>query len=377
MNTPWIHRQRDRWHTFSPLRQRLLVALAVFIVLLVIARVALPIVLRHIINDRLANLAPYSGHVGDVDLALWRGAYAMSDLTLTIQRPDAPEPDPVLLVDTVDITIMWGELLRGQLVGDIIVTRPELFLTPQLANQGEEPPTAHDGQSSPSGPDSEPRQWQDYVRQLSLMHIDRIDIREGVLWYRDDEHAVEQVRLATIGARLDGLAVNSQVKGHEALLTVTGQTIGGGTLTVAGRADALAELPTFSAQAAVESMSCPELNPLTKRFDNLTFDAGTFSCFIEVDAANGRIDGFLKPIFVDLSVASFKDDSGSAASNLFWNALVPVAEFLLENSEEDQHAARIPIDGEIESPETDVWVLVTSTLRNAFIQAIIPGFAER
>lgn len=370
MTTTWIDRSRERWRTYSPLRQRVLVALAVVVGVLVIVRLALPTVLRHVINDRLAKMAPYHGHVDRVGLALWRGAFALSDLTLTLHYPDGAQPEQVLTVERVDVRLNWRALFSGHIVGDIIITRPEVFLTPQLVDQGaESPPLDADGP-----PVEDAKQWQDHLRQLSLMHFDRILVHDGVLFFEDTEHTVDRIRLATIEARLEGLAVGMQAEGQEAVLTVSGQTLGGGTLRVDGAADPLAEQPTFSVRSALKSVSCPELNPLTQRFDNLTFEAGTFSCFIELDAADGRIDGFLKPIFTDLSIASFKDESGSAASQLFWGALIPVAEFLLENEEENQHAAEIPITGDIESPETDVWVLVVTTLRNAFIQAIIPGF---
>ena len=60
---------------FRTKRRRYLWALGTFVVLLVGARVALPYFVKDEVNRRLMALESYDGHVEDVDLALWRGAY--------------------------------------------------------------------------------------------------------------------------------------------------------------------------------------------------------------------------------------------------------------------------------------------------------------
>lgn len=367
----FLRDQRERWRA-SPRRRRVFAVLAVILILLLIARIFLPTVARHLINERLANIDPYHGQIEDVDIALWRGAYALNGIELTVRHPDVTEPERLLTIEAVDIGLSWSALLRGRIVGDIILTRPEVFLSPRLdemsaPRKGEAPPAEEEA----------PERWQDHVRRLSVLRFDRIIIHDGALHYADQAHGVASVQLAVVQARVDDLALGSQADGQDATLNLTGETIGGGTLSIRASVDPLAEQPTFVTRAALESVSCPDLNPLTERFEDLRFKAGTFSCFVELDAADGKIDGFVKPIFVDLDVASYKDESGTAASRLFWGALIPVAEFLLENPEEDQHAARVPIEGEIENPDIDTWDVIVSALRNAFIQAIIPGFDSK
>lgn len=365
----WLH---HRWHSLSTRRRHVLLGVAVVIGVLIAVRIALPIVAKTMINDRLAAIEPYRGHVGDVDLALWRGAYELSDISLSLRNPGQSHHEQLLTIESIDIGLSWQALFQGELVGTIIVTHPEFFMTSELGQkEGESPPEA--SQSAETAPE----RWQDQLRHLSVLRFDRIVIKNGVLHYRDEANDVAQIQLATVQFEVEGLALGSQAADQKATFTGSGHTIGSGMFTVEGWIDPLAEQPTFALQAALEELSGPELNPLTQRFDNLRFAAGTFSCYVELTAGEGRIEGFLKPIFVDLEVASYKDKSGSIASQLFWGALIPVAEFLLENDEENQHAARVPIEGEIEDPETDVWDVITSTLRNAFIQAIIPGFGSK
>ena len=51
-------------------------------VLLVAARIALPYVVKDFANRRLAALEAYDGHVGDIDIHLWRGAYSIDDIVI-------------------------------------------------------------------------------------------------------------------------------------------------------------------------------------------------------------------------------------------------------------------------------------------------------
>ena len=60
-------------------RKTVIVLLAVALVL-VAARLAMPYVVEDYVNDRLASLDSYDGHVGDIDIHLWRGAYSIDDI---------------------------------------------------------------------------------------------------------------------------------------------------------------------------------------------------------------------------------------------------------------------------------------------------------
>jgi hypothetical protein len=47
---------------------------------------------------------------------------------------------------------------------------------------------------------------------------------------------------------------------------------------------------------------------------------------------------------------------------------------LLTHRPEDRLAGRTEIAGEIDAPEIDTWQLVLTIIKNAFFQAILPGF---
>ena len=50
---------------------------AVAAVVLLAGRIALPVVVKHLVNDRLEKNLGYSRHVNDIGIHLWRGAYSL------------------------------------------------------------------------------------------------------------------------------------------------------------------------------------------------------------------------------------------------------------------------------------------------------------
>lgn len=54
--------------------RRPLWTLIVVVAVLVALRLALPYIVRDVLNRRMDRMGDYHGHVADVDLNLWRGA---------------------------------------------------------------------------------------------------------------------------------------------------------------------------------------------------------------------------------------------------------------------------------------------------------------
>ncbi|MBS1526668.1 MAG: hypothetical protein JST19_13510 [Bacteroidetes bacterium] len=62
------------------------IVLALIISALIVFRLALPGIVKHYVNKQLNALPGYTGHVNDIDIALWRGAYVIKGLHLK-KRP--------------------------------------------------------------------------------------------------------------------------------------------------------------------------------------------------------------------------------------------------------------------------------------------------
>src|SRR6187402_3726929 len=96
-------------------RKTVIVLLAV-VVLLVGARLALPYLVEDYVNDRLAALDSYDGHVGDIDIHLWRGAYSIDGVEIV--KTGASRPIPFFRTDRLNLSVEWRSLLHGSIVAE-------------------------------------------------------------------------------------------------------------------------------------------------------------------------------------------------------------------------------------------------------------------
>lgn len=93
--------------------------LLVVVVLLVGLRLALPSMVQKYVNRKLDELPEYDGHVGQVDIHLWRGAYAVDYVRIVKTEGKVTEPlfeelDVVSLKqDRNPFEIVWEGLVAG------------------------------------------------------------------------------------------------------------------------------------------------------------------------------------------------------------------------------------------------------------------------
>lgn len=73
-----MNAKRKRRHL---MKKRYIIPVSI-IVALIIFRLFLPLIVKNYVNKTLNNIPGYSGHVEDIDLALWRGAYTIDGLIL-------------------------------------------------------------------------------------------------------------------------------------------------------------------------------------------------------------------------------------------------------------------------------------------------------
>lgn len=56
--------------------------------------------------------------------------------------------------------------------------------------------------------------------------------------------------------------------------------------------------------------------------------------------------------------------------NKLWQGVVGVATNIFKNQKEDQLATKVPIQGDLNNPDTKIWPTVWNALKNAFVEAL-------
>src|SRR5687767_11616692 len=87
----------------------------IVLVLLVAVRLALPYIVTRYVNNVLSEIEGYRGSVHDIDIHLYRGAYAID--SLKIFKVDGNQEIPFVDIPLADLSIEWGALFQGALVG--------------------------------------------------------------------------------------------------------------------------------------------------------------------------------------------------------------------------------------------------------------------
>lgn len=95
------------------------------LILLIAFRIYLPTLVKNYVNETLADIPGYYGHVEDIDISLWRGAYTINRLYLN--KVTAKSQVPFLNFPKTDISVQWRALLDGRVVSEIIMTSPEII----------------------------------------------------------------------------------------------------------------------------------------------------------------------------------------------------------------------------------------------------------
>ena len=112
-------------HFVTRKRKTVVVLLAV-VLLLIAGRVAMPYFVEDYVNDQLMALDAYDGHVGDIDIHLWRGAYSIDDIEIV--KTGASRPVPFFRSDRIDFSVEWRSLFRGSIVAEASFFGPEVNL---------------------------------------------------------------------------------------------------------------------------------------------------------------------------------------------------------------------------------------------------------
>src|ERR1017187_7764718 len=87
------------------------------VILLVVIRIILPYAVLHYANKTLTEMDGYYGHTDDIDLSLYRGAYVIKNIYLNKVDSASKEQTEFFKSLTIDLSLEWGALFHGSLVG--------------------------------------------------------------------------------------------------------------------------------------------------------------------------------------------------------------------------------------------------------------------
>ena len=331
--------------------------LVVLVVALVAARLALPTLARRIVNQKLSEVPGYVGHVQQVGIHLYRGAYSLDGVE--IRKGNGAVSEPFLSADTIDFSLAWKWLLRGHFVSRISIERADINFVR--------------GKGAANSQLRVDKEWQDVVRALFPIDITQLQVRDSTVHFVDHTHDPEvdvYVRHARLAA--DGLrnrpSRNDRAE-FPATLSLVGDTIGGGHLVLNVQLEPLAAKPHFYLNLILENVSLPALNPFLLAYGNVEVGKGDFRLVSELGARDGRIEGYVKPFFHAVSFAA-PDNKSHGLLHSLWQGVVAGVAYLLKNKSTNELGTKIPIAGDFGDYHADTLQAVINLIGNGFVQAL-------
>ncbi|ATC63202.1 hypothetical protein CMV30_04115 [Nibricoccus aquaticus] len=330
--------------------------LIVALVLLAV-RLVLPRTIKSLINQRLEKIPEYAGHVEDIDLSIWRGAYQLEDVEIV--KTNGETREPFFKAGTIDFSLAWRDLFRGRFVGDFVLEDAELIIV--------NAPTEESSQTEVVD-----KRWQDAIEDIFPIEITRLEIKDSRIRFIDTD-ADPKVDIALDGLEVVAKGLRNRPSDKRgplpAEIELRAKTIGNGDLRVFGGLDLLAQQPRFKLNLELINVDLPALNDFLLAYGNVDVASGDFQLFLEVAAAEGQYEGYVKPFFDHLDFKNVEDKSKPVTQRL-WEKMVSGLSTFLKNKPRDQVATRIPFSGEF--GETDVGILATigNLIRHGFGRAL-------
>jgi hypothetical protein len=338
------------------------IALA-FALLLLIARAAAPPLMVRYVNNLLQQQPGISGQVRDIDLALWRGGYVIKDID--INQHNASGTLPLFAAKRIDIRISWPALLQGDIVSSMAFEQPVIM----ALDRTEQEDITEDAVLNE-------RTWIGLANNLTLFSIDELSLQNG------------RIEFSVIAKDLFGELILSQVNGHISNLhnnaasdllstiDIKGTVGDAAPVSIQGKFNPNASKPSFDINMQMAKLAAAETDSIIKIYAPFDVEAGAFELAAELASDNGQVTGYVKAGIYQLDVFSWKEDviadvvhGKDNPLQLFVEGVSAILASILENRETKMIATRIPIKGDISSPDVSLLNALSGLLRNAFIRA--------
>lgn len=355
-------RKRHRFRHF-------LMTLFVLAIIAVVIRAFLPSIIVRYVNKTLDQSPMYDGKIDDVDLHIYRGAYTIKNVRLI--KTTGSVPVPLFSSDHIDLAISWDALRHGKVVGRVLIERPEVNFV-----DGPEKTTGDGGDSDNAGDQTGAGgPWLQILTDLFPFKIDRVIVTDGSVHFRTypvGEKPVD-VYISELEASIENLTnIRDEVTPMITTVKATGLAMDSAKFEYQMKLDPFSYKPTFHMMTRLLNLDVTKINDLTRAYGSFDFSHGWFDVVIELDAKEGLLAGYVKPLFRDLKIITQEDIEEDNVIQVFWEALVGGAQELLENQPRDQFGTLIPFRGQVDGPQPNIIDTIGNVLRNAFVRAYLP-----
>lgn len=327
--------------------------LLILLALLIGIRVSLPFLVKWYVNKTLDEMPEYDGRIGDVDLKLWRGAYEIENIDIVKTNGDVPVP--FFSAKRVVLSVQWRALFEGAFVGEIDFFQPEINFV--------------NGPTKASKQVGVDKPWPETVRKLFPLDINRFEVHDGSVHYRDFSSSpkvnLEIDRIHMLATNLTNSKKLSQ--SLVAKIDMTGRTFKESDFQINAKINPTKDKASFDLNLKMDPVSLTKLNDFSQAYGKFDFERGTLALVIELASADGHLKGYAKPLLDNVAIVNLKEDAPNPLK-LAWESVVAGVSRLFRNQPNDRLATKVPIEGDLSDPDTPIFPTIGNILKNAFFK---------
>lgn len=331
--------------------------------LFVLVAVVLDPVVEWQTRERLEVFEPrYKVTFEDASLQPFKLNYVLKGLKIERQSAGGDEL-PYVTVERIQLGVYGRELLHLHLVATIELDKPRLNL---IAAKKEE-----DQQLDPKIPDLSEK-----LTKMIPLTVDRVQIREAAMLFTDKTNAdFPAIWIHKVDGTLENLSTRAALaRGEPTSVALSGTIQESGELSAFLTADPLAKGIFFAGRASVLNFQLNELSKVMASKTGVSVSEGTLDLFAEFDCRAGKLEGGVKPVLKNVEVVKGKPGLGNAIKAAIADAAVNILSDRVGGR--DAVATVIPLRGDINNPDVQLWPAVIGVIRNAFVIGVTESYSR-
>lgn len=166
---------------------------------------------------------------------------------------------------------------------------------------------------------------------------------------------------------------SNQLSEGTATVRLKGLLMGSGATEIIGAFRPETKSPDFDLHVKILKTPAKSMNQALRAHGGTDVAAGVFSVFSEMRVKHGKVDGYLKPLFKDVTVYDPEQDKDKGLLTKIFEKTIDVASSVLKNTPRGEVATKADVSGPVENPQASTWEMVATLLSNAFFDAVLPG----
>ncbi|WP_408097119.1 DUF748 domain-containing protein [Peredibacter sp. HCB2-198] len=354
------------FHRAKPLHKRTWVYVLFFVLLfLLILRMILPSLMVAVVNSRLQKESPnFSFHVNDIDLAIFKGKYAIEGITGRIKSTD----QQFMTISSVDIDVPWKNIFDGKIVTDVIVNRMNVVASQTLVDTAKkEKKRIKQIMAEKKDEEKEKKKESPVNVKVFKLNDSNITIQNLLSYKGKDTRTISNINV--IASNLTPSEKNPVTN-----FVMTADVFGPAPLKVGGIATLKTEPLQWDVNSELKKFDLTTLNPFVKEKVKAFIHKGKLDLYAEAKSQKGKVEGYVKPF-----VSKFKMDTPPGGFDFKGSAAKEggnLVKILLTDSEAKTLATKFPFTFE-DKMKYEVIPPLKKAVEHKIKQNIKPGIENR